>query len=78
MNIVMSVVTPVWTWLSNLPDWILSGEHANVVYFCLASALLLELSFRVIRRFVADRRAKIDAARGNQRLSTRLRRAPSA
>ena len=42
------------------------------------SALLLELSFRVIRRFVADRRARIDAARGNQRLSSRLRRAPSA
>ena len=78
MNIVMSVVTPVWTWLSNLPDWILSGERANVVYFCLASALLLELSFRVIRRFVADRRARVAAAHGNQRLSTRLRRAPSA
>ena len=78
MNIVMSVVTPVWTWLSNLPDWILSGERANVIYFCLASALLLELSYRVIRRFIADRRAKTDAVRNNQRLSTRLRRAPSA
>ena len=78
MNIVMSVVTPVWTWLSGLPDWILNGERANVVYFFLASALLLELSFRVIRRFVADRRARAAATRGNQRLSTRLRRAPSA
>jgi hypothetical protein len=78
MNIVMSIVTPVWTWLNGLPDWILSGERANVVYFCLASALLLELSFRVIRRFLTDRRARTDAARNNQRLSTRLRRAPSA
>jgi hypothetical protein len=78
MNIVMSIVTPAWTWRSGLPDWILTGERANVVYFCLASALLLELSFRVIRRFFADRRARADAARSNQRLSTRLRRAPSA
>jgi hypothetical protein len=78
MNIVMSVVTPVWTWFSGLPDWILTGDRANVVYFCLASALLLELSLRVIRRFFADRRARTDAARSNQRLSTRLRRAPSA
>jgi hypothetical protein len=78
MNTVMSLVTPVWTWLIGLPDWILTGERANVVYFCLAWALLLELSFRVIRRFVADRRARADAAQNNQRLNTRLRRSPSA
>ena len=78
MNTVMSLVTPVWTWLIGLPDWILTGERANVVYFCLAWALLLELSFRVIRRFVADRRARTDAAQNNQRLNTRLRRSPSA
>ena len=78
MNIVMSVVTPVATWLGGMQDWMLAGERANVVYFCLASTLLLELSFRVIRRFVADRRAKTQAARSNQRLSTRLRRAPDA
>lgn len=78
MNIVMSVVTPIWTWINNLPDWILSGERANVVYFCLAFALLLELSCRVIRRFLGDRRARTDAVRSNQRLSTRLRRAPGA
>ena len=78
MNTVMSLVTLVWTWLIGLPDWILTGERANVVYFCLAWALLLELSFRVIRRFVADRRARTDAAQNNQRLSTRLRRSPSA
>ena len=78
MNMVMSVVTPLWTWISNLPDWILTGERANVVYFCLASALLLELSIRVIHRFIGDRRAKSDALRNNQRISTRLRRAPGA
>jgi hypothetical protein len=78
MNTMMSVVTPAWTWFIGLPDWILTGERANVVYFCLASALLLELSFRVIRRFVADRRARTNAARSNARLSARLRRSPSA
>jgi hypothetical protein len=68
----------VWQRLSNLSDWMHTDDHANMVYLALAFTLLAELSFRVVRRFLSDRRAKIDAAHGNLRVSTRLRRAPSA
>ena len=74
----MSALQAALNWLSALPDWIQTGEHANVIYFCLAFALLLELTLRVLRRFVADLRARSAAADGNQRLKSRLRKTPTA
>ncbi len=68
----------IWSWLSDLSLWIQSSDRGNTVFAVLALALLAELSIRVIRRFLADRRAKIDAAHNHLRVSTRLRRAPSA
>jgi len=74
----MSALQAALNWLSALSDWIRTGERANVIYFCLAFALLLELTARVLRRFFADRRAKIAAANGNERLKSRLRKTPAA
>jgi hypothetical protein len=68
----------VWNGLSDLSFWLKTGDHGNMVFAVLALALLAELSIRVVRRFLADRRAKINATHNNLRVSTRLRRAPSA
>jgi hypothetical protein len=74
----MSALQAALNWLSALPGWIQTGERANLIYFCLALALLLELTLRVLRRFVADLRARSAAADGNQRLKSRLRKTPTA
>ena len=68
----------VWDWLANLSVWLQTDDRGNMVYVVLAFALLAELSFRVARRFVADRRAKIAAGHDHLRLSSRMRRARSA
>ena len=67
----------VWNWLTNLSVWLQTDDRGNMVYVVLAFTLLAELSLRVARRFVADRRAKIAAAQDHLRLSSRLRRARS-
>ncbi len=72
----MAYVMAAWNWLAGLPDWIRTGDRADGIYFFLAAALLIELSFRVLRRFIADQRLRSSAARGQQRL--RLRRTPKA
>ena len=74
----MSAIIAVSSWLSNLSVWLQTDDHGNIVYLVLAFALLAELSIRVARRFLADRRAKTDAAENNRRVSERLRRAPWA
>lgn len=72
----MAYVMAAWNWLGGVADWIRTGDRANAIYFCLAAALLLELTFRVLRRFIADQRLRASAARGQQRL--RQRKTPSA
>ena len=74
----MSVLQAVLDWLSALADWIRTGDRANAIYLCLALALLLELSLRVLRRFIADHRSRTASANGNQRLKSRLRKTPAA
>jgi len=68
----------VWDWLANLSVWLQTDDRGNMVYVVLALALLAELSIRLARRFVADRRAKIAAAHDHLRLSSRMRRPRSA
>lgn len=72
----MAYVMAAWNWLGEIADWIRTGDHADAIYFCLAAALLIELTLRVLRRFIADQRLKVTAARGQQRL--RLRKTPNA
>ncbi len=67
----------VFYWLDKLSAWLQSGRRADAVFLVLAFALLLELSFRVIRRAIHDRLAIRAAAQNNQRVSARLGRAPS-
>ena len=72
----MAYVMAAWNWLGGVANWIRTGDRADAIYFCLAAALLIELTFRVLRRFIADQRLKVTAARGQQRL--RQRRTPNA
>jgi hypothetical protein len=63
-------------WLSRLSAWLQTDGRADMLYVILAFALLGELSIRVVRQFMADRRARNDAAQNNLRISARLRRGP--
>lgn len=65
-------------WLINASNWLQEGDRSNLIFTGLALALLVELSFRVIRRAVNDRRAVKSAAQNNHRVNVRLGRAPSA
>lgn len=68
----------VWSWLSDLSVWMQTDDRGNMLFVVLALVLLAELSIRVVRRCITDRRTRIAAAQNNLRVSTRLRRAPSA
>jgi hypothetical protein len=66
----------VFDWLDKLSAWLQTSDRADTVFVLLAFALLLELTFRVIRRAIHDRLAIRAAAQNNQRVSVRLSRAP--
>jgi hypothetical protein len=67
-------MTSIFASLSAAITWLRSASHMDTVYLVLAAALLLELTIRVLRRFVADRRVQRAASESNQRVSARLRK----
>jgi hypothetical protein len=64
--------------LSAAIDWMETDDRAGMIYVSLAFLLLLELSFRVIRRFFSDLQIKRAVAESSQRVNTRRSRTPSA
>ena len=61
-------------WLMNASSWLQVDDRGNMLLVVLAFALLLELSIRVVRRFLADRRVRNAAAENTQRVTTRMGR----
>ena len=74
----MAYVMAVADWLDRVIAWTSIGDRLNTIYVCLAAALLLELSYRVLRRFVGDMRLRVGSARAKQRVGSRFRKTPGA
>ena len=64
--------------LSDAVSWLQTDDRLGMLYVALAFLLLLELSARVVRRFVADRRDRNAALQSNQRVNVRMGRRPPA
>lgn len=67
----------MFDWLSSAIAWVQTDSHGDMIFVVLAAGLLCELAFRVVHRFVLDRKVKGEAVENNQRVRIRLRRAPS-
>jgi hypothetical protein len=74
----MAYVMAAADWLDRMIAWTSTGDRLNAIYFCLAAALLLELSYRVLRRFIGDVRLRAGSARAKQRVGSRFRKTPGA
>ena len=68
----------IYEGLSALIAWMKTDNRMDMIYFVLAVALLLELTLRVMHRFVSDRRVKNAISSSNQRMNARMRRGPIA
>ena len=64
--------------LSDAVSWLQTDDRLGMLYVGLASLLLLELTARVVRRFIADRRVRNASLESNQRINVRMGRRPPA
>ena len=64
--------------LSDAVSWLQADDRLGMLYVSLAFLLLLELTARVVRRFIADRRVRNAALQSNQRINVRMGRRPPA
>ncbi len=64
--------------LSDAVDWLQTDDRLGMLYVVLAFLLLLELTMRVVRRFISDRRVRSAASASNQRVNVRMGRRPPA
>ena len=64
--------------LSEAITWLQTDDRLGMLYVSLAFLLLLELTVRVVRRFIADRRVRSAAVESNQRINVRMGRRPKA
>ena len=64
--------------LSDAVSWLQTDDRLGMIYVGLAFLLLLELTARVVRRFIADRRVRNAALESNQRMNVRMGRRPPA
>ena len=64
--------------LSDAVSWLQTDDRLGMLYVSLAFLLLLELTARVVRRFIVDRRVRTAALQSNQRINVRMGRRPPA
>lgn len=65
-------------WLSDAVSWLQTDGRLGMLYVTIAFLLLLELTVRVVRRFIADWRIRTAALQSNQRMNVRMGRRPPA
>ena len=70
----MDAATAIWNGVMEVSFWLGVDDRTNLVFLGLAFLLLGELSIRVLRRFLADRRERIGAAKAGLRLKKRRQR----
>jgi hypothetical protein len=67
----------IWNGVMEVSFWLQADDRADLIFFSLSFLLLGELAIRVLKRFLADRRGRIGAAKAGLRLKRRSQREES-